>query len=82
MRSSVQIGPERLTAREVEVLHLITQGKQNREIADTLIISVHTVERHVSNILGKLGVDSRTQAAVLAVGKGMVTADMGDFQDV
>ena len=70
MRSSYQIGPERLTAREVEVLHLITQGKQNREIADTLIISVHTVERHVSNILGKLGVDSRTQAAVLAVGKG------------
>ena len=70
MRSSVQIGPERLTAREVEVLHLITQGKQNREIADTLVISVHTVERHVSNILGKLGVDSRTQAAVLAVGKG------------
>ncbi len=82
MRSSYQIGPERLTAREVEVLHLITQGKQNREIADTLVISVHTVERHVSNILGKLGVDSRTQAAVLAVGKGMVTADMGDFQDV
>jgi len=53
-----------LSAREVELATLITQGLSNRQIADELVISVHTVERHVSNILGKLALSSRSQIAV------------------
>lgn len=60
-----------LTAREREVAALITKGKLNREIADELIISETTAERHVANILVKLGFNSRTQIAVWAVEKGL-----------
>jgi DNA-binding CsgD family transcriptional regulator len=56
-----------LTARERGVLLLIVEGKTDREIAVDLFISHHTVMRHVSNILGKLGVESRTAAATYAV---------------
>jgi DNA-binding CsgD family transcriptional regulator len=55
-----------LTARELEVLGLIAAGHSNREIADELFISVKTASVHVSNILGKLGVSSRGQAAATA----------------
>ena len=53
---------EPLSERELEILHLIAAGYANREIADTLVIALGTVKRHVSNIYGKLGVQSRTQA--------------------
>jgi NarL family two-component system response regulator LiaR len=55
---------EQLTPRELEVLLLIGQGKSNQEIADQLIIGIKTVKTHVSNILAKLGVEGRTQAAI------------------
>ncbi|MDI9411987.1 MAG: response regulator transcription factor [Bacillota bacterium] len=53
-----------LTTREFEVLTLIGQGKTNQEIADELYIGIKTVKTHVSNILNKLGVEDRTQAAI------------------
>lgn len=55
---------EQLTPRELEVLKLIGQGRSNQEIADELIIGIKTVKTHVSNILSKLGVEDRTQAAI------------------
>jgi predicted ATPase/DNA-binding CsgD family transcriptional regulator len=58
---------QELTAREREVLTLIAQGYRNREIADELFISRKTAVNHVSNILGKLGVSSRTEAARVAI---------------
>jgi ATP/maltotriose-dependent transcriptional regulator MalT len=61
----VQTG-ETLTAREVEVLRLIGVGAGNKDIAEELVISLHTVKRHVANILRKLGVRTRTQAAARA----------------
>src|SRR5205085_4518944 len=51
-----------LTRREQEVLHLLAAGASNQEIAHTLVISLDTVKKHVSNLLGKLGASSRTQA--------------------
>jgi DNA-binding NarL/FixJ family response regulator len=65
--------PEKLTARETEVLRLLAQGLANKEIARELGIGEKTVKTHVSNILGKLGVLSRTQAALQAVRMGLVT---------
>jgi DNA-binding NarL/FixJ family response regulator len=55
-----------LSAREVEVLRLVATGVTNREIANTLVISEKTVSRHISNILTKLGLSSRTAAAAYA----------------
>jgi DNA-binding CsgD family transcriptional regulator len=60
-----------LTAREREIAALIAQGKSNREIANELVIGVNTAERHVANILAKLGFSSRSQIAVWAVEKGL-----------
>ena len=67
--------PEKLTDREVEVLGLVAVGKANKEIANELHISETTVKTHVSNILMKLGVPSRTQAALYAVRIGLVSGD-------
>jgi NarL family two-component system response regulator LiaR len=64
--------PEKLTDREVEVLRLLADGQSNKEIARTLTIGEKTVKTHVSNILGKLGVVSRTQAALYAARIGLV----------
>ena len=58
--------PGRLTERELEVLRLLANGRSNREIADVLIISVHTVARHVQNIFLKLGLSSRAAATAYA----------------
>ena len=51
-----------LTRREQEVLRLLAAGASNQDIAHTLVISLDTVKKHVSNLLGKLGASSRTQA--------------------
>ncbi len=64
-----------LTEREVEVLRLLAQGCSNREIADRLTIAELTVRTHVSNILGKLHLASRTQAALYALSKGLASLD-------
>ena len=58
--------PMGLTGRELEVLGLVATGKTNREIAAALVISEHTVARHVQHILAKLGVASRTAAGAFA----------------
>ena len=64
-----------MTARELEVLRVIGAGKANKEIAAELGISERTARTHVSNILGKLGLHSRTQAALWAVREGLVDPD-------
>jgi len=65
--------PETLTERETEVLRLLAQGQSNKEIAHALSIGEKTVKTHVSNILSKLSVPSRTQAALYAVRIGLVS---------
>jgi DNA-binding NarL/FixJ family response regulator len=65
-------GDEPLTSREHEVLGLVARGLSNREIAGRLAITERTARTHVSNILGKLGLASRTQAALYAVEHGLV----------
>ncbi|MGD2158452.1 MAG: response regulator transcription factor [Anaerolineales bacterium] len=65
--------PEKLTSRETEVLRLLAEGKANKEIAVELHISETTVKTHVSNILMRLGVNSRTQAALYAARIGLVS---------
>ena len=67
--------PEPITEREMDVLKLIARGLSNQEIAETLVISVATVYTHVSNILGKLHLASRTQAALYALRAGLVSLD-------
>jgi DNA-binding NarL/FixJ family response regulator len=61
-----------LTPREREILVLVAQGRSNRDIADDLVISERTARTHVSNVLTKLGLASRTQAALWAVREGLV----------
>jgi two-component system, NarL family, response regulator LiaR len=73
--------PEALTARELEVLQLIAQGLSNQEIADRLTVSESTVRAHVSRILGKLHLASRTQAALYAVREGLTDADAASAQE-
>ncbi len=63
---------EALTARELEVLALVAQGRSNREVAGQLFISAKTVSVHVSNILAKLGVSGRTEAAAVARRRGFL----------
>ena len=64
-----------LTEREVEVLRMVAQGKSNRQIADELVISLGTVRAHLSNILGKLHLASRTQATLYALREGLASLD-------
>ena len=61
-----------LTAREIEVLKEVATGKRNREIGETLFISEKTVKNHISNILLKLQVNDRTEAAMLASRGGLI----------
>lgn len=65
--------PETLTERENDVLRLLARGFSNKEIAQELGLSQKTIKIHVSNILGKLGVASRTQAALYAIRTGLVS---------
>jgi NarL family two-component system response regulator LiaR len=67
--------PDPLTPREVEVLRLVAQGLGNPEIADKLVISKATVRTHVSNIMSKLHLANRTQAALYALRKGLASLD-------
>ena len=64
---------EELTAREREVLTYIADGLTNREIADTLVISVKTVDRHRENIMRKLNLHSRVELVKYAIEKGLIT---------
>jgi NarL family two-component system response regulator LiaR len=66
-----------LTEREVEVLRLVAQGRSNQEIARALVVSEATVRTHVSNILAKLHLASRTQAALYALREGLASLDNG-----
>jgi len=70
-----KLAEDPLTHRELEVLRGIAQGQENREIADQLVISEATVRTHVSNILGKLHLASRTQAALYALREGLASLD-------
>ncbi|MGZ9585423.1 response regulator transcription factor [Paenibacillus marinisediminis] len=66
-----QAAHEQLTEREMDVLRLLAQGKSNQDIADDLFIGIKTVKFHVTNILAKLGVEDRTQAAIYAYKNGL-----------
>lgn len=80
--AAVPAGPARspLTAREQEVAVLLARGLTNRQIAEELVISLHTAERHVENILDKLGCTSRTQVAGWAIGQGLAPGAAQDTQ--
>jgi NarL family two-component system response regulator LiaR len=68
-------GTEQLTEREQEVLRLVAKGLSNQAVAETLHLSKGTVKVHVSNIFGKLQVNSRTEAAMLAVQLGLISPE-------
>jgi two-component system, NarL family, response regulator LiaR len=70
-----QLTADPLTEREMEVLRLIAQGHSNRQIAELLVITEMTVRAHVSNVLGKLHLASRTQAALYALREGLASLD-------
>ena len=63
---------ESLTEREAEVLEAVAQGWSNKEVSEALHISPHTVQVHLSNIFGKLGVRTRTEAVLYAIRQGWV----------
>lgn len=65
-------GPALLTPRERQILVLLGEGRSNRDIANALVISERTARTHVSNVLSKLNLTSRTQAALLAIREGLV----------
>jgi NarL family two-component system response regulator LiaR len=67
--------PEPLTEREMKVLSLVSRGLTNQEIAETLGISERTVRTHIGNILSKLHLANRTQAALYALRKGLISLD-------
>jgi DNA-binding NarL/FixJ family response regulator len=71
-RLAERMGGPSLTARELEVLRLIVDGKSNKEIGVSLFISEATVKTHINSILSKLGVSDRTQAATTALQRGIV----------
>jgi DNA-binding NarL/FixJ family response regulator len=75
--AAVDVAP-RLSERETEVLKLVAQGKTNREAAGVLTLSENTVKNHVANILDKLHLRSRLEAALYAVRSGMVDSSGGD----
>lgn len=76
-----RMSTEQLTQREQDVLEQIVRGKSNKEIGVALDISEATVKTHVNNLLGKLGVEDRTQAATAAIQRGLVQLDsQGDLR--
>jgi DNA-binding NarL/FixJ family response regulator len=81
MSSLRPAGVEQLTARELDVLRLLGAGRANKEIAAELALGERTARTHVSSILAKLGLSSRTQAALWAVREGLVDVGSGSFAD-
>lgn len=79
--ADLQPAPQMLTARELAVLRLIAQGLSNQEIADELAVSEATVRAHVSRVLGKLHLASRTQAALYAVREGLTSEDEANLEE-
>jgi DNA-binding NarL/FixJ family response regulator len=75
LRARAEDSKVELTTREVEIVRLLAAGKANKEIAGELAISERTARTHVSHILAKLGLSSRTQAALWAVREGLVEGD-------
>ncbi len=67
-----QARPGGLTAREVEVLRLIASGRTNSEIAEELVLSVRTVERHIGNIYGKISACGRADATAYTLTRGLI----------
>jgi two-component system NarL family response regulator len=74
-RLAERMSTEQLTPREQDVLEQIVRGKSNKEIGTALDISEATVKTHINNLLGKLGVEDRTQAVTAAVQRGLVQLD-------
>ena len=74
-RLAERVSGTELTTREIEVLRLIVQGYSNKEIGNQLHISEATVKTHINNLLSKLGVSDRTQAATTALQRGLVHLD-------
>ncbi len=74
-QSAQDIKDNELTGREIEILQLVALGKTNQEIADTLFLSERTVRTHITNILSKLGLTNRTQAALYALRAGISHID-------
>ncbi len=70
-RQEQRVYPDGLTAREVEVLRLLAEGKTNKEIATALVVSVPTVQRHIANIYGKIGARGRADATAYAIHRGL-----------
>lgn len=71
-KPSKALGDCDLTSREREILELVALGYNNKDIANELTLSIHTVKNHVSNIITKLAVDDRTQAAIMAIKEGLI----------
>jgi len=80
-RLAERMSTEKLTQREQDVLEQIVRGKSNKEIGAELDISEATVKTHINNLLGKLGVSDRTQAATAAIQRGLVQLEsQGDIR--
>ena len=80
-RLAERMSTEQLTQREQDVLEQIVKGKSNKEIGTELDISEATVKTHINNLLGKLGVTDRTQAATAAIQRGLVQLNsQGDIR--
>jgi DNA-binding NarL/FixJ family response regulator len=81
LRDALDPEVDQLSARELDVMQLIAAGKSNKGIANALSVAEKTVKTHVSNILAKLGVESRTQVALLVVERGLVSNGAAAFMN-
>jgi NarL family two-component system response regulator LiaR len=77
-----QSGRDVLSEREMEVLRLASRGISNKDIAKELVLSVRTVQAHLSNIFNKLGVGSRTEAVLYALRRGWLSLEEDDIQEI